>query len=162
MTRSLGVLALLWACAAHGSGPELQLVGEAQLRVLLWPVYHSRLYTGDGRYTPDQRPIRLEIEYLRSIDAQQLVERTAEEWRQQGLEHPRQDQWLEAMRALWPDVGEHDVLTLELEENDHSTFYFNGKRLGTVEDKDFGPQFLAIWLSPQTTRPELRLALIGG
>ena len=36
-----------------------------------------------------------------------------------------------------------------------------GQTLGGIEDPDFGRHFLNIWLSPDTSRPELRLALIG-
>ena len=161
MKRLVALVAVLWSCAGFASPPDLQLVGEAELKVLFWPVYHSRLYTGDGRYHPDQRPVRLEIQYLRTIDADDLISRTALEWEQQGLAHERQQQWLETLNRLWPDVNENDVLALELDENDRSTFYFNGEVLGTLSDRDFGTHFLGIWLSPQTSRPELRAALIG-
>lgn len=42
-----------------------------------------------------------------------------------------------------------------------STFYRNGEQLGVIADPGFGRQFLDIWLSPNTSRPELRLALTG-
>ena len=152
---------LLGALGASADIDPMKLVGEARLQVLFWSIYDSRLYTADGSYEPGERPVRLEIQYLRDIDADDLVSRTALEWEQQGVEHDRQSQWLEAMTTLWPDIRKNDTLTLELEENDRSTFYFNGQRLGSVEDTDFGRHFLDIWLSPETSQPELRLALIG-
>lgn len=161
MKRLGALLAIFWSCAGFAAPSDLQLVGEAELKVLFWPVYHSRLYTADGRYDSDQRPVRLEIQYLRTIDADDLVSRTALEWQQQDLTHERQQQWLDTLARLWPDVNENDVLTLELDENDRSTFYFNGELLGTLADRDFGTHFLGIWLSPQTSRPELRAQLIG-
>jgi hypothetical protein len=48
-----------------------------------------------------------------------------------------------------------------VDEQDRSSFSLNGRALGTIEDPGFGQDFLAIWLSPETSRPELRLALIG-
>ena len=52
-------------------------------------------------------------------------------------------------------------ITLELDDADRATFYRNGELLGTVNHPDFGQQFVDIWLSPDTTRPELRLSLLG-
>jgi hypothetical protein len=140
---------------------ELQKVGEARLKVLLWSIYDSRLYAPEGRYERGVRPLRLEIEYLRDIRAQDLVKRTAKEWDDMGRQHPERADWLERLAEMWPDVKANDVLTLELAPSGDATFFHNGSRLGTVEDADFGQHFVDIWLSPDTTRPELRLALIG-
>jgi hypothetical protein len=161
MRHLLTVLVLLWSVTLQAETDRFELVGEARLQVLFWSIYDSRLYTADGDYEPGERPVRLEIQYLRDIDADDLVTRTAQEWEQQGVRHQRQARWLEAMAALWPDIRENDTLTLELDENDRSVFYHNGRKLGAVEDAAFGQHFLDIWLSPDTSRPELRLALIG-
>jgi len=155
-------LALLLTLPALSSADnDLQKVGEAQLKVLFWKVYNSRLFSADGSYVDGQRPLQLEIEYLRDIDADQLVERTAAEWQSQELAHPRQQQWLQSLSALWPDVSKHDVIALQLDRDDRSSFFINGEFLGYVEDPAFGQAFIDIWLSPNTTRPELRSMLIG-
>jgi hypothetical protein len=52
-------LTLMTAGAAHGNEPGFQLVGEARLKVLFWPVYDSRLFTADGSYDDGKRPMRL-------------------------------------------------------------------------------------------------------
>ena len=144
------------------SAAPLQKVGEAKLRVLLWSVYNSRLYTADGSYTEGTRPLRLEIEYLIDVKAGKLVERTRDEWQAIGREHPRQEAWLALLGELWPDIQAGDVLALELAEDGSATFTRNGELLGTIRDPDFGQQFVDIWLSPDSTRPELRMALLGG
>ncbi len=141
--------------------PMLQQVGEAKLRVLFWDIYYSRLFTESGAYERGQRPLKLEIQYLLDIKSDALVERTRTEWDDQGLSHENQDQWLAALGELWPDVSRNDVLVLEIDEDNRSTFYHNGNRLGVIDDAAFGQQFVDIWLAPTTTRPELRLALIG-
>lgn len=157
----LTVLLLTCAASAVATGDFLQLVGEARLKVLFWSVYDSRLYSKTGDYIPDQRPLRFEIEYLRNIDASDLVLQTEMEWEQQGMDHPRKTQWLQALQKLWPDVTENDILTLDVDVQGHSTFYSNDEWLGQIDDPDFGAHFLDIWLSPATSRPELREALIG-
>lgn len=140
---------------------ELEKVGEARLKVLFWSVYDSRLFAEDGVYRRGKRPLRLEIQYLRDISAEDLVKRTGEEWEEMGVTHERQDEWMDKLLQLWPDVNKNDTLTLELDEDNHATFYRNDERLGTIEDGDFGRNFIDIWLSPDTSRPDIRTALIG-
>lgn len=161
MKRLSLMLLLVWALLPSARAQAWELVGEARLTFLFWSVYDSRLYTLDGQYREGQRPLRLEIQYLLDVSADDLVSRTLEEWQHQQLRHPRQQQWALQLSGLWPDIREGDVLALELDEEGGNTFYLNGQRLGGVDDPAFGAQFLAIWLSPATSRPELRLALIG-
>lgn len=161
---SLLTLLLALATARAGLAEEaasLELVGEARLKVLLWSVYDSRLYTADGNYQEGQRPLRLEIEYLLDIESAKLVERTADEWRAMGRSHPAEEAWLERLAALWPDISTGDVIALELDADNEATFFHNGEPLGEIEHPEFGQQFVDIWLSPDTSRPELRLALLG-
>lgn len=139
----------------------MQLVGEARLKIAIWSVYESRLYTLDGEYQPGQLPVRLEIEYLRELTADELVAATRDEWDHLGLEDPRRDAWLEQLGQLWPDVGEHDVLALAVNADGSHRFYLNGGDLGVVTDPEFADNFLAIWLSEQTSRPQLRERLLG-
>ena len=160
---------LLTCAAALGGTPdadantaeELRMVGEARLKVLFWSVYDSRLYTVDGSYSEGQLPLRLEIEYLIDIPAARLVERTLTEWQAMEKTHPRQGIWLAELELLWPDISAGDVLTLDIAADGSSVFYRNGVLLGSVSDPDFGSHFADIWLSAESSRPELRLALIG-
>ncbi len=156
---SLCLLALL--LGGNAQAEQLQLVGQARLEVLFWSIYDSRLYTTDGRYSEGQRPLRLELEYLRDIEAADLVEQTRNEWQHLQLRADEKELWLQELARLWPDVREDDVLALEMSESGRSTFLLNGKPLGSIDDPQFGPSFLAIWLSPDTSRPELRRSLIG-
>lgn len=161
MKRLPAIVALwLWTVAC-AYATNLQLVGEGRLKVLFWSVYDSRLYTVDGTYLEDQRPLRLEIEYLINVDSSDLVARTRQEWQFQNLRHPRQPEWLDRLGAMWPDIKEGDVLSLQVDQQGHSSFLRNGELLGRIEDEAFTRQFLAIWLAPETSQPELRLALTG-
>jgi hypothetical protein len=164
-----GGLAILWLVLLALSAPRLaaagdgglQLVGEARLKVLLWSVYDSRLYTEDGEYREGKRPLRLEIEYLMDIESAKLVERTAQEWRAMGRSHPEEEAWLARLAELWPDISTGDVIALELDAQNRATFLHNGEPVGDLEHPEFGQQFVDIWLSPDTTRPQLRMALLG-
>ena len=159
------LLPLVLSGNAQALGSEqydaLQMVGEARLKVLFWSVYDSRLYTADGDYQDGERPVRLDIQYLMNIDSDALVSRTASEWESLQRRHANQDQWLQTLAQLWPDVSESDTITLEIQQDNRATFYRNGELLGSLDDPDFGQYFLDIWLSPETTRPKLREGLLG-
>ena len=136
------------------------LVGEARLKVLIWEVYDSALFTPSGHWQGDA-PYRLSLHYLRNIPAAKLVEETEKAWRQQGRDHPRLNEWLALLGEIWPDITEADNLVFGLNASGDSAFWFNGSALGTIKDRDFGPLFGGIWLDPDTPRPELRAQLIG-
>lgn len=140
----------------------MQTVGEARMQFLFLPVYESRLLTENGRYIEGQRPVRLEIRYLRNIPARHLVSRTAEEWEKLGMEKTVFEPWVASLAALWPDVSKGDVLAIQVQGDGQSQFFWNGKLLGEMEDSNFGRQFLAIWLSPQSSEPRHRRDLLGG
>ena len=74
MIRQLAVLLISLALTgaavrANETATDLQMVGEARLKVLFWSVYDSRLYTADGDSQAGERPVRLDIQYLMNIDA---------------------------------------------------------------------------------------------
>ena len=136
------------------------LVGEARLKVLIWEVYDSVLFTPSGQWHGDA-PYRLSLRYLRNIPAAKLVEETEKAWQHQGISHPRLNEWLALLDELWPDITEGDNLVFGLSASGDSAFWFNGSPLGGIDDRDFGPLFGGIWMAPDTPRPALRARLIG-
>lgn len=156
-------LALAGAAAVTASptDPALQKVGEARLKVMFWSIYDSRLYTENGRYEDGQRPLKLEIEYLMDISSRKLVERTAKEWEDMGMELPQREEWIEQLSVLFPDIVEGDTLSFQARSDGSATLFHNGARRGTINDAALVQAFLDIWLSKDTNRPELRFALIG-
>ena len=136
------------------------LVGEARLKVLIWEVYDSALFTPSGRWQ-GTAPYRLSLRYLRDIPAAKLVEETEKAWQEQGRSHPRLNEWLVLLAALWPDITKGDNLVFGLNTSGDSAFWFNGTLIGSIDDRDFGPLFGGIWLDPDTPRPGLRAQLIG-
>ena len=155
------VLTVILCSKAGASVGTLQMVGQARLEFMLWPIYDSRLYSTDGNYQEGQLPLRLDIQYLRDVDAENLVKHTQSEWQRQGLSHGGAQLWLATLSRLLPSVRQNDVLTLVVDEQGSSAFSVNGEPLGSIDDPHFGQHFLAIWLSPNTSRPELRQALLG-
>ena len=136
------------------------LVGEARLKVFIWKVYDSALFTPSGHWQGGA-PYRLSLHYLRDIPAAKLVEETEKAWQEQGRSHPRLNEWLGLLGDLWPDITEGDNLVFGLNASGDSAFWLNGSPIGSIDDRDFGPLFGGIWLDPDSPRPGLRAQLIG-
>lgn len=137
-------------------------VGRAKFSVLFWDIYKSTLYTKSGQYQADNSPCSLifEIEYLKDITAQSLLERTIEQWQHLGISATEYQQYIPLLKAIWPDISSGDKLAL-LVEGHRSIFYFNQLKVGIIEQKGFSQLFLNIWLSPNTSEQKLRTQLLG-
>ena len=109
---------------------DLKKVGEAKLKVLFWDVYNSSLYSKTGEYQAEQFPQALKINYLRDIDAEDLIERTQDEWEELGLKQITFSQWIPLLTNIFPDIKKGDTLLLRVSENQQSEFFFNGKTIG--------------------------------
>lgn len=140
---------------------QWQLVGQAQLNVMFFNIYQSRLYTRDGEYAAGQLPVRLDIKYQRDISAETLVEQTQKEWRHLGISQTKVREWSPRLTELWPNIQKDDRLSFQVDAQGTGSFTHNGNRLGTIDDTEMADSFLAIWLSPNTSRPEHRQQLIG-
>lgn len=138
---------------------DLKEVGRTELNWIFWKVYDIRLLSADGRYQPQQYPLAIAIKYARDISSQQLVESTVEEWSRQSIDW--KPIWQTTLAKLWPDVTEGDEIILRVEPDLRSHFYFNNKMIGRIEDSQFAPAFLSIWLSENTRQPQLRNRLTG-
>lgn len=140
---------------------DMQKIGEAKLEFLFWDIYNSSLYSPSGVFAKDEYPIALNIQYLRDIEAQDLVDKTAEEWEKLGFTQEQISPWLEKITTIWPDIEKGDELLLIVEADKRSRFYHNQTLIGDMQDETFGPSFLAIWLDENCSFPKLRKKLIG-
>lgn len=141
-----------------------QLRGRAPLRFFGLLVYEARLWTASAfepeRY--DQLPFALELEYARKLEGDAIAERSVAEMRRVGEFTDAQSKaWLAFMNQAFPNVGAQDRLTGLHDGAGGVRFFFNGKPTAAINDKAFARLFFGIWLSPKTSAPGLRNALIG-
>ncbi|PSV54261.1 chalcone isomerase family protein [Photobacterium sp. GB-1] len=135
-------------------------VGQATLEWGIWDIYNSELKTPTGRYKGTKDDLALIIRYLRNIDKDALLDATEEQWQHLGYSSQQITPWLKTLSTIWPDVKKGDRLTFIL-RNGEGQFYQQGKPLGNVLSPSLSQSFIAIWLSPKTSYPELRQQLIG-
>lgn len=162
------LLPLIMLCTLVFSGvsmsdpiSKLNKVGEAKLKVLFWDVYNSSLYSQTGDYQVGQFPQALKINYLRDIEAKDLIERTQNEWEKLGIQQDQFKQWIPLLTDIFPDIKKGDTLLLIVNENQESEFFFNGQTIGKITEHNFGTSFLRIWLDENSSYPKVRNKLIG-
>ncbi|MFT4863406.1 MAG: hypothetical protein ACI95C_002637 [Pseudohongiellaceae bacterium] len=140
---------------------NLDKIGSAKLRVFLWNIYESTLYSPSGEFEGIEPGLALEIEYRRNISKKAFIDYTREEWQKQSLYNAESERWLTEIRNIFPSVKKGDRLILKVADSLTSEFYFNDEFIGAIDNADFTREFLAIWLSEQSSYPELRNQLIG-
>ena len=144
--------------------PNAEVVGKGKLTFFGLDVYESSLWT-----TPSFRGLAfenysfaLELHYLRNFTAIDIAKRSIDEM--QRIE-PVPDQkvalWIKTLSEAFPNVKKGDRIVGVHKPGFGVTFWHNGKRSGEIRDADFSRQFFGIWLSPKTSEPKLRQALLG-
>lgn len=145
--------------------PQARLVGSGRLRFLGLRIYDARLWSPARPTAGDweTQPLALELQYARALVGAQIAERSLEEMRRQGPIDPAlAERWLAGMKTTFPDVREGDRLTGIHRPGVAVRFFHNGSARGEWADADKARRFFGIWLSPQTSEPTLREALLGG
>lgn len=146
------------------SAGELSLRGQMRFRVWGFEVYDAALWTAPGSSAAalEAQPLALELRYLRDFQGRDLAERSIKEMRRAGsLAAEQERRWLDEMLRLFPDVRPGDRLLGLQRPGSGASFWLNGRFRGEVRDAEFARRFFGIWLSPQTSEPALRKALLG-
>ena len=144
--------------------PGVRLAAQARFRYFGFEVYDLRLWAAPGFVFDDyeRQPFVLELAYLRALKGPLIAERSIREMRGVGGFSDEQAQrWEAAMRRAFPDVARGDRLAGQHEPGQGVRFTCNGQPTDTVPDAEFARLFFGIWLSPRTSEPRLREALMA-
>jgi len=159
-----GVLARVAPPEVAAELPGALPQGEGQLRFFGLRVYDVRLWAGEpaSAATWPALPLALEIEYARTLEGAQIAERSLKEMRRQAeIATEAGARWLAAMTRFFPDVRAGDRITGVHRPGTGARFFVNGRMQGELLDAEFARLFFGIWLSPRTSEPALREALLG-
>ena len=144
--------------------PEHRLLGTARLTVYGFKVYDSRLWVAPG-FSGDNfsnQAFGLELDYLRDFQNEAIVERSLTEMQRFGtLTTEQTSAWRAAMLRVIPNVKKGDRIMGIHNPGAGATFWVNGQRAGDVADAEFARLFFSIWLSPKTSHPKIRSALLA-
>jgi hypothetical protein len=147
-----------------GDLPGARLRGEGRLRFFGLHVYDALLWATQPLHAVDveRAALALELRYARMLRGGLIAERSITEMRRVGSFDDEQAQrWLAVMKQLFPDVNAGDRITGVHRPGEGARFHVNGRLVGEVRDPLFARLFFGIWLSPRTSEPQLRAALLG-
>jgi hypothetical protein len=145
--------------------PQGQLIGSGRLTVWGFAVYDARLWApaGFGADSYEYQPLALELAYLRAFDAADIADRSLQEMRRGGTISPaRADQWRAEMLRVFPNIRKGDRIMGLHRPGVGAAFWVNGRASGEIRDAEFARLFFGIWLSPSSSEPQLRAALLAG
>jgi hypothetical protein len=146
--------------------PEARLAGEGEYTWFGMRIYRAQLWVGAQGYqgaASATAPFVLELRYARALDGKKIAEASYEQMQKIGAGTEAQRlAWLATMQRIFPDVKEDQRIAGAYRAGiaPGVRFYLDGKVLADVSDGDFARAFFAIWLSPDSTAPKLRAALL--
>jgi hypothetical protein len=145
--------------------PDYRLIGKQRLTYWGFRVYDARLWALPG-FKKDNlagQPFALELAYLRDFDAIDVAERSITEMRRSAtISETQAKTWTAEMMLVYPDFKKGDRVMGINKPGVGAAYMVNGKSTGEIRDVEFARLFFGIWLSPQTSQPKLRSALLAG
>lgn len=139
-------------------------VGSGDLRWLGMHIYEASLWSPDGRFDglASSQPLALSLWYGREFSRDELLRITATAWKLLGeTTATQQQQWIGSLRGVWSNVAKGHNLTAVVVPGRETRFYDQQRLLGRIDDPQFGPAYLAIWLHPRSVVGDLRVELLG-
>ncbi len=144
--------------------PGAGLLGQMRFRYWGFDVYDASLWAlpGFGAAAFDAHPVALELRYLRDFDLADIADRSLKEMRRLATPSAEQEQrWRAEIQRVLSSVKKGDRLLGLHRPGQGATFWLNGQARGDIRDAEFARLFFGIWLSPRTSEPALRQALLG-
>ena len=151
--------------ALNAALPQHRLVGKGRLTVWGVKVYDAWLWAMPG-FRPENladQPFALELAYLRDFTSKDIAERSLAEMRRTAPISEQQGQvWMDELLRVIPNVKKGDRLIGIHRPGTGAQLLVNGKVSGEIRDVEFAQLFFGIWLSPRTSEPKVRAALLVG
>lgn len=144
--------------------PGASLQGQGRLRYFGLHIYDAALWSLAP--VPPGNPLgaalALEMRYARTLSGSSIADRSLDEMKRVGdFSQADGQRWLDAMKQAFPDVKAGDRITGVHRPGIGAAFFVNGRASGEVRDAQFAQLFFGVWLSPRTSQPALRAALLG-
>ncbi len=168
----LALAAGVWSLGARANTPpelagllgKVVLSGRKQFTFFGFAVYDASLWVEPGFRAQDyeRHGFALDLLYQRDFSNADITRRSIDEMaRLAPLSHERKQAWDAWLRTAFPDVRKGDRITGIHRPAAGLVFLTNGRLTGRIDDPEFARLFFGIWLSPDTSEPSLRLALLG-
>lgn len=148
--------------------PYLQtpnLIGQGKYTYWGFDVYVVSLWAAEPALNAEQwqtQRVALELNYLRDFKGADIAKRSIDEIHTQSpLGKSKASTWLKVLEDIFPNVSKGQTLTGIYMPNTGAVFLYDDTLQGEIKDLEFAKRFFDIWLSPQTSAPELRKRLLA-
>lgn len=148
--------------------PYLQtpnLIGQGKYTYWGFDVYVVSLWAAEPALNAEQwqtQRVALELNYLRDFKGADIAKRSIDEIHTQSpLSKNKASTWLKVLEDIFPNVSKGQTLTGIYIPNTGAEFLYDNTLQGEIKDLEFAKRFFDIWLSPQTSAPELRKRLLA-
>ncbi len=141
--------------------PSPAEVGNGLYSFLFMDIYNARLIAPHGEYDAN-KPFALSLTYLRSFKGSAIAKESVKQMRGQGFDDTiKSAAWYTLMNDIFPNVHAGDTITGIATADKKTAFFLNGEEIGTINDPEFTDRFFGIWLSSDTSAPQLRSELLA-
>ncbi len=137
--------------------PGAEMRGAATFRYLSFPLYEARLFTKNGAPFAWEEDFGLELTYLRSFTAFDLVESTIQELGRTGGELPVRDQ----LNNCFVDIRKGDRYLAVSQGQNKIGFWRNDTRMCTLSYPGIKTRFMAIFMGDNTKSKSFTKRLRG-
>jgi hypothetical protein len=152
---------LVFLFSSSSFSASWQKVGESELSFMFWRLYTAELFTHTGAYQEFEPPIKLTLTYHRNVNAKAISQYTVNEWQRLGYTSTESVRWADSLQDIIPDVRVGDKLAFEYQADRRAVLFVNDQVHHTFPPSPINQQFLAIWLSENSSFPQLTKQLKG-
>jgi len=145
--------------------PSAVLSGSIRFTYWGFSVYDASLWVLPGFQVQafERHAFALHLHYQRNFTNAAITARSIDEMARQSPPTPeRRAAWQQWLQGAFPDVRSGDRITGINRPGEGAVFLTNGRQTGQVADVQFARLFFGIWLSPDTSEPGMRQALLAG
>jgi hypothetical protein len=145
------------ASVIHAAQPY----GSGKYAVLFITAYDAELWT-DATLWSMNAPFALTLLYHIGFSSDYLVNRTLREMK--GVNPALTDADIARYRkamAFFAPASSGDEMTMLYQPGQPTRFFKNGAPTGEISEPGFAADFFGVWLSPNTSDPDLRKALLN-
>lgn len=111
-------------------------------------IYTLSLFSESGTYQQGERPLMLSLKYAKPVEGRDFAISLARSWSNLGITLPDQDNVVDRLRKIMPNIRQDDVLSyIALEERGY--FILNDTIISAEFNQDFNNAVVAVWLDPR-------------
>lgn len=111
-------------------------------------IYNLSLFSESGQYKQGERPLMLSLKYAKPVEGRDFAISLARSWSNLGITLPNQEDVVDRLRKIMPNIRENDVLSyIALPEKGY--FVLNNTVIPEDFNQDFNDAVVAVWLDPR-------------